>query len=129
MIKPISACLAVISLLLVSGALTAAEPDFSADSEPAAIWVDVRSWAETKIDRIEGDLHIPHGEILSGIQKLNLATDTPIYLYCARGGRAQNALQQLQAEGYTQVENAGGIEQARVHAAREQSGKSAKPVN
>jgi len=51
---------------------------------------------------------------------LQLAKNTPIYLYCAVGGRAEKARQSLLAAGYSNVTNAGGLEDARKLAAEPQ---------
>jgi phage shock protein E len=47
------------------------------------------------------------------VAELGLAKGTPIYLYCAVGGRAEKARQSLQALGYTNVTNVGGLDNAR----------------
>ena len=59
-------------------------------------------------------------QIEVGIARLGLAKDTPIYLYCAVGGRAEKARQSLVASGYSNVTNAGGLENARQLAADSQ---------
>lgn len=81
--------------------------------KPAIIWLDVRSWAEYQLDHIEGDRRIPHTEIVDQVVELFPDKSTPIRLYCASGGRAGNAAQSLRAAGYTDIQNAGGIDQVR----------------
>ena len=85
----------------------------SAETDRDVIWVDVRSWAETKIDRIEGDPNFPHQDIVNHVREHYPDKTMPIRLYCARGGRAQSALVQLNEAGYKNVQNAGGIDQVR----------------
>ena len=73
------------------------------------VWIDTRSWIENKISNIEGDPRISYTDIVAGVQELGLDKDAPIKLYCAVGVRAGKAVKQLQAAGYSDVENAGGI--------------------
>lgn len=84
---------------------------FLASAEPT--WIDVRSKAEHKIDNIEGDLLISHTEIVDGVSKLFPNKDQEIRLYCRSGYRASVALKKLEDAGYTNVSNAGGINDAR----------------
>lgn len=77
--------------------------------QQSTVWIDVRSWVENKLDSIEGDPHIPHGDIVAGVTEQFPDKDTPIRLYCEAGVRAGKALEDLAAAGYTDIENAGGI--------------------
>ncbi|NND66645.1 MAG: rhodanese-like domain-containing protein [Halioglobus sp.] len=95
---------ALVALILALGALPAL-----ADT----VWVDVRSSLEHKIDNIEGDTRISHSDIVPEIEKLYPDRDTSIKLYCRSGGRAGKAEEALRAAGYTDVENVGGIGDAR----------------
>jgi phage shock protein E len=56
---------------------------------------------------------LPHTEIATQIADLSLRKSTPIKLYCRSGVRAGLALIELEALGYTNVENVGGIADAR----------------
>ena len=85
----------------------------SAETATEVVWVDVRSWAENKIDSIEGDPNFPHRDIVKHVREQYPDKTTPIRLYCAIGGRAQNALGLLTEAGYINVQNAGGIDQVR----------------
>ncbi|GAB5414207.1 MAG: hypothetical protein Cons2KO_18100 [Congregibacter sp.] len=78
-----------------------------------AVWIDVRTAAEHLLDSIEGDIRIPHGEILEEVQQRYPDRDTEIALYCRGGGRAEMAAEALRQAGYRQVINAGGIDDAR----------------
>ena len=78
-----------------------------------AVWIDTCSYAENLVDSIEGDPQIAHDEIVAGVAALGLAPNTTIKLYCRSGGRAGQAMAALQEAGYSQVENAGGIDDAR----------------
>lgn len=84
---------------------------YFANADPT--WIDVRSAAEYKIDNIEGDLRISHSEIVKGVSKLFPNKDEEIRLYCRSGYRASVAMKKLEEAGYTNVSNAGGINDAR----------------
>jgi phage shock protein E len=99
--------------LLFSASLRAEVP---ADS----VWIDVRSPAEYQQGHLEEAQLIPFDGIEMGVAGLQLAKDTPIYLYCAAGGRAERARQTLLQAGYNNVTNAGGLEDARKLAAEPQ---------
>lgn len=91
----------------------------SAQVPDNAVWIDVRSPGEFDQGHLEQATNIPWDGISAGIQALGLESDRPIYLYCGSGKRAERALQQLQRDGYSQVINAGGLEQAREMVAAE----------
>ena len=78
-----------------------------------AVWIDVRSAAENRLDGIPGDANIPHEEIGDAIGTLVPDKSTEIVLYCRSGRRSGIALETLQRLGYTDVRNAGGIAEAR----------------
>lgn len=81
-----------------------------------AVWIDVRSWVEYATGHLPQATHIPYEEIEEGVAGLELPKDTPIYLYCAAGGRAGIARERLEAIGYTNVTNAGSLDNARAMA-------------
>ena len=83
------------------------------EPEVAIAWVDVRSWLEYQIDHIDGDPRVPVSDIVEGVSELYPDKNTPIRLYCAAGVRAGTATNALIAAGYTNVQNAGGIEDVR----------------
>jgi phage shock protein E len=82
-----------------------------ADGE--AVWIDVRSSMEHAVDSIEGDARISHDEVLARVTELYPDKTTEIHLYCRSGGRAGQAAEALEQAGYTNVANAGGIDDAR----------------
>ena len=86
---------------------------FSAFSSEQPLWIDVRSVVEHKVDNIEGDLRVSHGDIVGELSEAYPDKNTPIKIYCRSGGRAEKAKQALIGAGYTDVENAGGINDAR----------------
>ena len=77
------------------------------------VWIDVRSSIEHALDNIEGDVRISHGEIVQEVNKLFADKSTEIHVYCRSGGRASKAMSALKEAGYTNVSNAGGIDDAR----------------
>ena len=78
-----------------------------------AVWIDVRSVLEHKLDHIDGDIRVSHGDIVVKASTINLAKDAEIRLYCRSGGRAGKAMEALKKAGYTNVENVGSIQNAR----------------
>jgi len=81
------------------------------NAEP--IWIDVRSVSEYNEDHIDGDTFIPHEQIVQQVSELFPDKSSEIHLYCRSGGRAGRALNALEEAGYTNVFNAGGIDDAR----------------
>ena len=76
-------------------------------SDPCTVWIDVRSDEEYQEQHIEGAINIEYTEILEGVAALD--KDTEILLYCGSGRRAGIALEALEAEGFTNLTNMGGI--------------------
>ena len=77
------------------------------------VWIDVRTSIEYQIDHIDGDTRISYGDIVAGMSELYPDKSTEIRLYCRSGGRADKAMASLREAGYTNVSNAGGIDDAR----------------
>lgn len=77
-----------------------------------AVWIDVRTPKEFNSGHVPAAHSIPFDRIEAGVAELKLAKDTPIYLYCAVGGRAAIAKKKLDALGYGQVTNVGGLKDA-----------------
>jgi phage shock protein E len=78
-----------------------------------AVWIDVRSPEEFAQGHLIDATLIPHDGIEAGIADLELDSDTPIYLYCRSGGRAGKAKERLEALGFSNVTNVGGLQDAR----------------
>jgi phage shock protein E len=81
-----------------------------AQAEP--VWVDVRTEAEYRQNHIDGDPLIPHANIVAEVAG-RFAKDAEINLYCRSGSRAGKAKSALESAGYTNVNNMGGIDDAR----------------
>ena len=77
-----------------------------------AVWIDVRSPSETARGHLPQAVLIPFDGIEAGMVQRQLRKDTPIYLYCAGGGRAENAKGRLEMLGYSDVTNVGGLDDA-----------------
>ena len=86
---------------------------FSALTVASPVWVDVRSIEEYSQDHIDGDIRISYMDAVSEIQKLFPDKLQEIYFYCRTGRRAGIAIDQLKAAGYTNLMNAGSIDNAR----------------
>lgn len=101
------------ALLLSFTTLSACEADSAMQLsaleavDKGALLIDVRSDEEFAGGHLEGATQIVHTDIVSGVARLGLAKDTPIVLYCRSGNRSGIATRALEAEGYTQVTNAG----------------------
>lgn len=98
----------LIALFLIATSLHAGD-----DLPRDAVWIDVRSPQEYASGHLAGATLIPFDGIEAGITRLELDKDTPIYLYCAVGGRAEVARQRLLKIDYRNVTNVGGLDDAR----------------
>ncbi len=93
-------------------AATSAETtEVSEDSKPLVI--DVRTQAEWDEGHLEVAIHIPLDQIADRIGEVAPDKDQKICLHCRSGGRSGQAMTQLEGLGYTNVENVGGLEEAR----------------
>ena len=88
-----------------------AATEASEDSKP--LLIDVRTQAEWDEDHLEVAVHIPLAQITDRIGEVASDKDQKIYLHCRSGGRCEQAKTQLEGLGYTNVVNAGGLEDAR----------------
>jgi phage shock protein E len=71
--------------------------------------VDVRSPAEFKDGAYPGAINIPLPLLPLKLKELEPKT-TPIVLYCASGARSGQGMRFLRKNGFTDVINAGGLE-------------------
>lgn len=77
------------------------------------IYIDVRSQAEWDEEHLEGTKLIPHLEIAEKIGDVTEDKAAKIVVFCKMGGRAGQAKKALEDLGYTNVENAGGLADAK----------------
>lgn len=75
-------------------------------------WIDVRSAGEYSTGHVSGAVNIPHTEIVDRISEVTEDRDAPIYVYCRSGRRSGIARDMLEAQGYTNVINQGGLQEA-----------------
>ena len=76
--------------------------------EDNAVLLDVRTEEEFSEGRIEGSLNLPIGEI-DRATTLIPDKSVPIYVYCRSGNRSARAAAYLKGNGYTKVNDIGGI--------------------
>lgn len=104
---------------LIAGMFMLVTATFATANESAAeipdnaIWLDVRSLEEYKSGHVDGALNIPHTKIEDQILGIVPDKDTPVYLYCRSGHRSNIALNKMKELGYTNLQNVGGLNDAR----------------
>jgi len=87
--------------------------DLSQLVKQGALVVDVRSTGEYATGHIAGAINIPHSMVAREIGHHASARGNPIILYCLSGGRSAAAKKSLHQAGYTNVVNAGGLQEIR----------------
>ena len=103
-----------LSLGAGAGGQNADAPATAEQGLPAnAVLIDVRSQQEWDAGHIERATLIPHTEIAARIASVAPDKNTPVVLYCRSGNRAGKAKAELEAMGYSNVQNWGSLEQAR----------------
>lgn len=79
-----------------------------------AVVIDVRTPEEYSGDHLAQAANIPIAELSSHLADVDKLTGgdkaAPVVVYCASGGRAKKAMQKLEAVGYTNVVNGGGLD-------------------
>lgn len=83
--------------------------DLISTATPMSI-IDVRTPQEYSQGRIPTSINIPLNILKSEVQNKNIPKTTKIIVYCQRGTRSLEAAKILDALGYTDVYNLGGIE-------------------
>lgn len=73
------------------------------------VFLDVRSAPEFAASHARGARHIPVQQVADRAAELDAHRHDRILVYCLSGHRAAPAVRDLQARGFTRVENAGGI--------------------
>ena len=73
-----------------------------------AVLLDVRSPQEYREGHIPGSQNVPLQQ-LDKVEEVTENKDTGLYVYCRSGARSRQAVSLLQAMGYTNVHNIGGI--------------------
>jgi phage shock protein E len=71
--------------------------------------IDVRSPAEFKDGAYKGAINLPLATLPARLFELE-PKDTPVVLYCASGARSGQAARIMKQAGFTNVVNAGGLD-------------------
>jgi rhodanese-related sulfurtransferase len=100
-------CLAFVAVVGLAGC-AADEPQVASDS----IIVDVRTPEEFAAGHLEGALNIDVSAATFDDEISQLSTNESYVLYCRSGNRAGAALSRMQELGFTDLINAGGLDQA-----------------
>ena len=88
-------------------------PDINAGIElfkhtEGAVLLDVRAKEEYAEGHIPDSINVPVEEIQNVENRIN-DHNLPVFVYCLRGGRASNAVKEMKAMGYENVQSIGGI--------------------
>lgn len=78
--------------------------------------IDVREPFEFSMGHAEGAENLPLGQVSTQVARLE-AMPKPLLMYCRSGGRSGQAVAYLQAQGVTEVYNAGSLEEVMFHQA------------
>lgn len=81
----------------------------TADATGEVVYVDVRTPEEFAAGHVQGAINIPHTEMRERHEELDRYDDEQIVVYCRSGRRSGIAQRILQEEGFTNVENGGGL--------------------
>ncbi len=81
-----------------------------------AYWIDVRTAEEYNAGHVSQAVNIPYTEIATRIGEVTGDKDAPIYVYCRSGRRSGIARETLIAEGFSNVTNLGGLQDAQARA-------------
>ena len=74
--------------------------------------IDVRTASEWNAGFIEDAKHIPINDLEKRLMEIQAFKDEPIFTYCAAGKRAERAKNLLIRNGFSNVTNLGGIQDA-----------------
>jgi rhodanese-related sulfurtransferase len=100
---------------LLGGSSAMAPADFVAERDPSAPLLDVRTPGEFAGGHLDGAVNIDvmAPDFRAQIERLDLPTDGPVYLYCRSGNRSGTAAGILQGMGHTGAVNVGGFDELR----------------
>ena len=110
---PVFTSTCAILALLAAGCFAGNRPERPQTKEnETMILIDTRTPEEYAAGHLSGAILIPHDRILAEIGENAPDRSAKIILYCRSGRRAETARAALLAEGYTAVENFGGMPEA-----------------
>jgi phage shock protein E len=104
--------MAVVIFLVMTSTAQTGLAQYEPVNNDEVTWIDVRSPEEFEEGHVDGAVNIHFEDIVTGVAGLGLKNDDVIYLYCGSGRRAGLAAEELKANGYSNVINIGGLEQA-----------------
>jgi phage shock protein E len=81
------------------------------------LWIDVRTAEEYAQGHVSAAVNIPYEEITDRVGEVTADKDALIYVYCRSGRRSGIAKGALEAAGYRNVVNVGGLQEAMEKAA------------
>ncbi|MBE6908928.1 MAG: rhodanese-like domain-containing protein [Ruminococcaceae bacterium] len=73
-----------------------------------AVLLDVRNPDEYAAGHVPGSVNLPLPMIAEAAERVP-DKSTPLFVYCLSGGRSSSAISALEAMGYTNLTNIGGI--------------------
>jgi len=74
-----------------------------------AVLLDVRTPGERKYGWLPGSVNLPLNRLKSAGDVIP-SLDTPVFVYCANGARADRAVKRLKRAGYSNIRSIGGLE-------------------
>ncbi len=89
--------------------LSQSEAKEQLDSNENIVIIDVRGTAEFSQGHIENAINIPMDVVSSQIEKVVPNKDQKIFVNCLSGGRSKASCSLIEAKGYTNVYDIGGV--------------------
>lgn len=80
---------------------------FAIQAKSNVIGIDVRTWAERKINSAKGSLAISRDDLKEELSKRKISKEQEIVVFCEAGVRAGKAKKILNDLGYKKVKNIG----------------------
>jgi phage shock protein E len=84
------------------------QDDFLANTPGSTLVLDVRTPDEFSSGHVPGAMNISHEQLASRLDELGAAKDTPVVVYCERGGRAGKAAAVLLEAGFSDIQHLAG---------------------
>ncbi|MEM1057256.1 MAG: rhodanese-like domain-containing protein [Bacteroidota bacterium] len=100
----------VLFLRFTSGGEGMTPAEFVASYEPEHTLIDARTPREYNASHLSGAINLDVMDSDFREQAERLPRDQPVYLYCASGTRSGRAAGILEAMGFTEVYNVGGLD-------------------
>lgn len=78
-------------------------------SDNPPVLIDVREPDEFANGHIPNAINVPLGDVVNGVNRLEIPKDQPMMVYCRTGRRSAEAASKLQSAGYLKIYDLGGI--------------------